>query len=67
LKIVSCSPYRPDMSDVRSDASVVRPDATGMRSDVSELSVWCELNFYLTLCVESGVNRPQKTLPQVAL
>ena len=37
LKIVSCSAYRPDTSDVR-------PDASGMRSDVSEVSVRCELS-----------------------
>ena len=67
MKIVLCSAYRPDMSDVRSDVSVVRSDASGMRSDVSELSVRCELNFYQTLYVESGLNHPEKTLSRVAL
>ena len=44
---------------MRSDASDVRLDASGMRSDVFEVSIRCELIFYRTLCVESGVNRPE--------
>jgi len=37
LKIVSCSAYRLNTSDVWSDAS-------GLRSDTSEVSVRCELS-----------------------
>ena len=53
LKIVSCSAYRPDTSDVR-------PDASGMRLDVSEVSIRCELSLqdseFLVRCNPSGEN-----------